>query len=376
MSLIRYATRIHFAERVLEDALPEEVKARGVLAPLVVVDADTGPALARVLDCLPVACRPRVLDLAGLPTCAAMGEAVARALQGPDAEEGGGATPCDAVIGVGGAPAVSLAQQLAGDERAPARGSRRSAREPMPILTVPTLPGCLGLGPQPWPARERRGGASALRVPDVVFCDPSLVRPADPARLATSGMDALVHCLEAFLANVWNPPADGMAYDGLRRASLWLERLVADPADADAGREMLAAALNGALAAQKGLGAIHAIAHALETMAVRPDSHGELHAALVGPVLAFNAPAVPERLAIAAQALQVGGEGRGEACGLVDHLAALGARLGLPVSLAHLGLTATGIDRIAAAAARAPANRDNPRYANAADYRRMIEDAS
>lgn len=369
MSLIRYATRIHFAERVLEDALPEEVRARGILAPLVVVDADAGAGLARVLHCLPVACEPRVLDVSGIETGAGVAGAVARARQ-EEARRAAEATgdaagSSDAVIGLGGSVALSVARAAPADAR---------DRAASPLLCVPTLPGCVGLEPQAWPAGDRRGVTLPCRMPDVVFCDPSLLRPAAPARLAAAGMDALVHCLEALLASVWNPPADGMAFDGLRRAALWLERLVCDPADADAGREMLAAALNGALAAQKGLGAIHAMAHALEQLSMRPDGHGRLHAALAGPALAFNAPAVPERLEAAAEALRLAGGG-GLADRLAEHLSALGARLGLPGGLAHLELTATGIDRLASAAARSAASRSNPRHATAADYRRMLEAA-
>jgi 4-hydroxybutyrate dehydrogenase len=376
MSLIRYAARIHFAERVIEDVLPEEMRVRRIAAPLVVVDADTGQALLRVLDCLPLGCRPRILDLSGIDAGTDISRAVQRALRTggdcADDDASGGEGDCDAVIGLGGAVALAVAR-FANVERSPASApSLRRGREPVAaqVLSVPTLPGCLGLGPQSWSARDQRGVALPSRIPDVVFCDPTLMRSAAPARLAAAGMDVLVHCLEALLATAWNPPADGMAFDGLRRASCWLERLVADPGDSDAGREMLAAALNGALASQKGLGAVHAMAHALETLAVGPESHGELHAALIGPALAFNAPAVPERFAMVAEAMQLR-DGRAVA----DHLVALGERLGQPRCLGHLGLTSVGIDRLAAAAARARANRENPRHATAADYKQMFRAA-
>jgi len=337
MSLIRYVTRIHFADRALEDALPEELRARRIVAPLVVTDADTGDALPRLLDCLPPGCRPQVVEPDGPPPA-----------------------DCDGAIGLGGVRALDRARSV------PMIGGRA-----IPSLVVPTLPGCVGLGPPAatpgaGPARPRR--MQDWPVPDAVICDPALLVLAPRARLAAAGMDALVHCLEALLSTAWNPPADGMAFDGLRRAGTWLERLVADPRDGEARCEVLAAALNGALAAQKGFGAIHALSHALEAMGA--GAHGELHAALAAPVLAFNAPAVPERMASAAEALRLPGPE-----GLAAHLAGMGARLGLPVRLAHLGLTAAGIARVAAAAAEDRANRSNPRHATAADYRRMIEAA-
>lgn len=367
MSLIRYATRIHFADRAIEDALPEELAARRVAAPLVVVDCDAGEALGRLLECLPPGCRPRVLDLAGLPAPADRARAVRAA-----AETGAGAAGWDATIGLGGAAALDLARcAVAGS------GAR-------PVLMVPTLPGCIGLGP-PGPGHGLQGRAAGGPgrggpVPDAVFCDPGLMQGAAPARLAAAGFDALVHCLEALLSSAWNPPADGIAFDGLRRAGAWLEPLVADPTDPQARCEMLAAALNGALAAQKGFGAFHALSHGLEALLAGPGAatgapgaivpgalHGALHGALAVPVLAFNAPAVPDRIAAAAEALRLPGP---EA--LAAHLRAMAGRLGLPVRLGDLGLTGAGADRVAEAAAEDPTNLTNPRHATAADYRRMI----
>jgi alcohol dehydrogenase class IV len=343
MSLIRYVTRIHFADRVLEDALPEEVLARGIAAPLVLTDTATGEALPRLLDALPPTCRPQV---------AAAERLVATGL--PEAA-------CDAAIGLGGRLALDLARIV------PCRGGAAAPR-----MAVPTLPGCLGFGPVV--ARARRAGLSPRTVPapfpDVVFCDPALLLLAPRGRLAASGMDVLVRCLEALLSSAWNPPADAMAFDGLRRAGAWAERLASHPEDGEARCEVFAAGLNGALAGQKGLGAIHALAHAIEDMTGAEAGRGSLHAALVGPVLAFNAPAVPDRIASAADALRLPGP---EA--LAGHLAAIGARLGLPPTLRHLGLTPADIARLAAAAAEDCANRTNPRMATTADYRAMIEAA-
>lgn len=392
VSLIRYVTRIHFADRVLEDALPEELRARRLVAPLIIADVDAGPALARLMDCLPANCWPRLLDLSAVAGADAMIAAVQDALDaGPDPEPGGkednagpaptgrgGRSPgnpamaggCDAVIGLGGRLALDLARII------PPK-ARRSAALPdqsLPTLLVPTLPVGLGLVTCSALAsalvRGRRGAPAVCVVPDVIFCDPSLLQPAAPARLAVSGMDALIHCLEALLSTTWNPPADGMAADGLRRAGDWLERLVADPHDATARREVLAAALNGALAAQKGFGAIHALSHAIEIATDEAEAHGTLHGALVGPVLAFNAPAVPERMAAAAEALRLPDGGA-----LAPHLAGLAQRVGLPARLSHLGLTPARIARIASVAVEDRANRDNPRHATASDYRAMLSAA-
>ena len=372
MSLIRYVTRIHFADRAMEDALPEELRTRGLSAPLILADADAEAALPRLLDCLPPRTRPTVIRVDPDP-----GLEAAQCLQ-PGTH--------DLVIGLGGGAAIDLARLAGTPPSGPRRrrsvggsGTDTGDGGGVPRMVIPTLPGCLGLGPLALagnvtgPSLPLGLAAAETRapVPCVLFCDPWLMRHASPARLAVAGMDGLVHCLEALLSTAWNPPADGMAFDGLRRAGRWLERLCADPTDPEARHEVMAAALNGALATQKGLGAIHALAHAAERLALGAVPHGSLHAAVIGPVLDFNAPAVPERMARAAEALHLSA-----APELAGHLTELGYRLGLPRTLAHLGVTPTGAARLAEAAAEAPANRSNPRLACAEDYRNIIEAAS
>lgn len=351
MSLIRYVTRIHFADRAMEDALPEELRMRGLVSPLIYVDPDAGAALPRLLDCLHPKARPRIVHVeAGQNTCAPV----------PDPQD----AP-DLVIGLGGGAAIDLARQT----------GRPTLPDDLPRMAIPTLPGCLGLGPLPRPTAHSKGraalpGTAQSSVPCVVFCDPWLLQYADPQRLAMAGMDALVQCLEALLSMAWNPPADGMAADGLRRAARWLEHLVSDPSHAEARREVMAAALNGALAAQKGLGALHALSHAAQGLGLAAPPHGSLHTALLRPVLAFNAPAVPDRIELAAQALRLT-----NSADLAAHLSDLGERLGLSQGLVGLGLTRPGIRRMAEIAADNPANRTNPRLATARDYRALIEAA-
>jgi alcohol dehydrogenase class IV len=146
---------------------------------------------------------------------------------------------------------------------------------------------------------------------------------------------------------------------------------VADGADIDARREMLAGALCAGLAAQKGLGGVHALAHALEDVATDlAGPHGRLHAALLPPCLDFNAPAVGERFDALSAAL-----GLPPGSPLAPALAEFGGRLALPTRLGPLGLDTGMCDRVAHAAEAEPANRTNPRHATARDYRRLIEAA-
>jgi alcohol dehydrogenase class IV len=207
-------------------------------------------------------------------------------------------------------------------------------------------------------------------VPAVVLCDPTLTLATDPMMTAASGMDALTHCIETYLGTTWNPPADGIALEGVRRAGAYLERAVRDGQDLEARREVLAAALNAGLAAQKGLGGVHALAHALENEAGLSARHGWMHAALLPPMLGFNAPAVGDRFAALCEALRLG-----PGADLPKALAALGARLSLPLRLDSLRLDHPALKRVARKAADDPANLNNPRLAHTEDYLRILEEA-
>ena len=356
MSLIRFVTRIHFADRVLEDALPEELRARRIVAPLILApagDPDDEP-LARLLDALPAGGRPHVLTV---QDDAAGADALARLRAAWQARAG------DALIGLGGARELDAARLL-GHELAQNGGG-------CTVVAVPTTPAAVGLGPL---ARGLGAGPDLCPVPDLLLCDPTLLQGAGPARLAEGGMNALTRCLEALLGTAWNPPADGIAFDGLRRAGRWLERAARDPADPEALRELLAAAMNGGLAAQKGYGGVHALSHALEASLGARAADGRLQAVLAAPVLRFNAPAVPDRMALAAEALGLAsGDQTGQA--ICDHLAGIGARIGLVDRLSTLALSGSTLDRAAMVAAADPANRTNPRLATARDYRQMLEAA-
>lgn len=340
MSLISYVTRIHFADRVVEDALPDELRGLGVRRPAVVTDAagEADDLYDRVIDALPADVQPWPLRRIEVPDA---GGALDRA-QALFAAGG-----CDSVIALGGALAIVVGRALG---------------RAVPVVALPTTTANVGLGPMP--------GGMAGAVPALILCDPTLTLTAGPSDTAAAGMDALVHGIEAWLGTTWNPPADGMALDGVRRAGAFLERAVADGQDIEARREMLAAALNAGLASQKGLGGVHALAHALEAEAGVSARHGWLHAALLPPVLAFNAPAVADRFGALREVLRVA-----PGDDLAGALARLGARIGLPDGLAGLGLGPDAMARVAARAAEDPANRTNPRHAVAADYLRLLEAA-
>jgi 4-hydroxybutyrate dehydrogenase len=320
MSLISFMTRIHFADRVLEDALPEELGKLNVKRPLIVTDeaGENEDCLERLLDALPADCDP--VHLSGYRP--QVKPAQVRATSKAYLKNG-----CDAVIGFGGAVALDLARVI---DAPPRSGSQ------VHLLTIPTTTESVGLGPV--------GGAiSNLPVfhaknPSVVLCDATLTLGNNAYATAIAGMDTLTHCLEAYLGTAFNPPADGIALEGLRRAMRHLARAVEDERDMEARREMLAAALNAGLSARKGLGGIDAAAKALEVEAGMCGRHGSLNAALLPHILTFNLPAVNAPAVGDRYARIANRDGRPRKPTPSITLAEFGARIGLPDRIGHLGL--------------------------------------
>ena len=351
MSLITYLTRVHFADRVLEDALSEEMRRLSAIRPLVLVDADgrAGDSLGRLEDALPAGCAPvRFPDLPFV--CPAALLQGARRLYI--------AENCDLILSCGGASAVEFGRLLAGARR---------GTEAWPLLVVPTTAADIGLGPIS-AAYFPRSGRTAL--PNAILCDPTLLMAVEPERTAAHAFDALTHCLEAFLGTAYNPPADGIALEGVRRVALYLERAVADCHDIEARREVLAAALNAGLAAQKGLGGIEALTRAVEAECGLVGRHGLLHASILPQLLAFNAPAVGSRFDRIAEAMNLP-----RTADVAGALVELGDRVGLPRRIGPLGLSREGLERAAKRAAADPFNQTNPRHATSADYLVLLQGA-
>lgn len=345
MTLITYVTRIHFADRILEDALAEELARCRSRRPLIVTEADpaTEAVLERLWDALPVAAEPVRFAPPGRPLVAD-DPALARELHL--------AAGCDAVIGFGGARPLDLARLL---------GSELDVA----VIAVPTRTESVGLGPLgvPFVRSAWRDG----KLPCAILCDATLTTGADSRRTAEAGMVALAQCLEAYLGTAFNPPADGIALDGLRRAVRHLEAAVAQPGDLDARRELLAAALNAGLAAQKGFGGIEAASRALAAAAGSGMRHGACRAALLPAVLAFNAPAITDRIAAITLSMSLPA-GADPVRALTD----LARRVGLPERLAAIGFDTAMLARAARDAAADAANRTNPRHATASDYHTML----
>ncbi|MCH7486605.1 MAG: iron-containing alcohol dehydrogenase, partial [Proteobacteria bacterium] len=132
-------------------------------------------------------------------------------------------------------------------------------------------------------------------LPGVVISDPALCVGLPPHITAATGMDAFAHCLEAYSAPAFHPMADGIALEGMRLVHDWLPAAVKDGTDLAARANMMAAASMGATAFQKGLGAIHSLSHPVG--AIYDTHHGLTNAVFTPYVLAFNRPAIEDRMA-------------------------------------------------------------------------------
>jgi len=188
-------------------------------------------------------------------------------------------------------------------------------------------------------------------------------------------MDAIAHCLETFMAPAFNPPADGIALDGLARGWAHIERATKDGHDLQARWNMLSASMQGAMAFQKGLGCVHSLSHSLG--GVNPKlHHGTLNAMFLPAVVRFNAAAPSmqqeHRLQRMAQAIGIGGcDARGTE--LADALREMNARLGLPPGLAAMGVGRELFERVIDGAMADHCHKTNPRIATRDDYRDMLE---
>ncbi len=191
-------------------------------------------------------------------------------------------------------------------------------------------------------------------LPTVVIADPELTVGMPPALTAGTGMDAFAHCLEAYCSPHYHPMSQGIALEGMRLVKEYLPRAHADGADLEARAQMMAAAAMGAVAFQKGLGAIHALSHPVG--AVYGTHHGTTNAVVMPAVLRLNRPAVEGRLARAADYLGTGGGFDGFYGLALD----LNRRMNIPADLAALGVDDTRVDELVEMALRDPSCGGNP----------------
>jgi alcohol dehydrogenase class IV len=192
-------------------------------------------------------------------------------------------------------------------------------------------------------------------LPAIEIADAALTVGLAPELTAAVGMDALSHNLEAFCSPVHHPMAAGIALEGMRLIHRWLEPACVDGGDLEARARMLAASTMGATAFQKGLGAMHSLSHPCGS--VLDTHHGLTNAVVMPYVLAFNRRAIERKLERLARTLELPGDGPDA---VLDWILGLRERIGIPHTLAELGVTPAHVATLAEMAADDPSSPTNP----------------
>ena len=377
MAQILYITNILIEFGALAQ-LAAECERTGIHRPLIVTDAGVKAAglLAKVEAALPGVSFAVFADTPSNPTEAAVRAAVEVYRQGN----------CDGLVALGGGSAIDCAKgvAIASAHEGPLKtyatiegGSPKITDRVPPLIAIPTTAGTgseVARGAIVIVDDGRKLGFHSWHlVPKTALLDPELTLGLPPMLTAATGMDAIAHCMETFMAPPFNPPADGIALDGLARGWAHIERATNNGSDREARLNMMSASMQGAMAFQKGLGCVHSLSHSLGGVNPRLH-HGTLNAMFLPAVIRFNSEAESmkkerrlDRMAHA-MGLATGAEVPGA-------ITAMNARLGLPSGLAAMGVTPDLFDQVIKGAMADHCHKTNPRIASADEYREILTQA-
>jgi 4-hydroxybutyrate dehydrogenase len=374
MAFIYYITQVQFDFGAVK-LLKQECERVGITRPLVVTDPGVKAAgiLQKALDALPGMPFAVFDQTPSNPTEAAVRAAV----------EVYKANRCDGLIAVGGGSAIDCAKgvAIAATHEGPLThyatiegGSPRITDKVAPLIAVPTTSGTgseVARGAIIIVDDHRKLGFHSWHlVPKTAICDPELTFGLPPKLTAATGMDAIAHCMETFMAPAVNPPADGIGLDGLERGWASIERATRDGSDREARFNLMSASMQGAMAFQKGLGCVHSLSHSLGGVDPRLH-HGTLNAMFLPAVVRFNAQAESmqrdKRLDRMAHAM-----GLRSGNDIPEAIKDMNARLGLPGGLGEMGVQRDQFAQIIKGALADHCHKTNPRIATAEDYEEML----
>src|SRR3546814_879241 len=372
MNILNYLTTIHFGAGAI-GSVTEALRDLGVSRPLVI--SDHGVKAAGLLD-LPsiqvLNSAPRFLDVPTNPTEAAVREALVLYRQ----------HKCDGVVAIGGGSPIDLAKGVAllathngnlEQYAAILGGIPKITNAVAPLIAVPTT---AGTGSEVGRAAlitledgRKLGFISPFLIPRRAICDPEMTVGLPPSLTAATGLDALSHCIETYLSPRFNPPAEAIAVDGFARLWEALPKAFANGSDLAARSEVMMGALQGGLTFQKGLGAVHALSHALGGLKDLKLHHGTLNAILMPPVLRVNAsvPAAAEKI----RRLEAVAGTQGTS--LADVLDELNRKLGVPEKLSDLGVTRDVFNWTCERALADHSHQTNPRDLTGEEYAEILE---
>lgn len=370
-----YPTAIRFGVGRIKE-LGKVCKAQGINRPLLVTD----PCLAK-LPMIPAALSD--LEAAGIPAVVfseVRGNPIsANVAAGLDAYRAGNH---DGVIAWGGGSAMDCAKVIAlmvGQTRPmwdfEDIGSNWQLADPdgiAPIIAIPTTSGTGSEVGRAGVITDERTHTKKIifhpkLMPAVVICDPELLQGLPANITAWTGMDALAHCLEAYCAPFYHPMAEGIAVEGMRLVKEWLPIAVADGSNLTARAHMMSAAAMGAVAFQKGLGAIHSLSHPVGS--IFDTHHGLTNAVFMPYVLTFNRSAIDDKLARLARWLGIGDSFDD----VQDWVLDLRKQFKIPHTAEELGVDGSRLDELAKMAAEDPTAGGNPVHVGAAEMRKMYD---
>ena len=375
MAFIYYVTQIQFDFGAIK-LLKQECERVGISRPLIVTDAGVKAAgiLQKALDQLPGMSVTVFDQTPSNPTEAAVRSAASLYKS----------SSCDGLIAVGGGSAIDCAKgvAIAATHEGPLTtyatiegGSLKITDRAAPLIAVPTTSGTgseVARGAIIIVDDHRKLGFHSWHiVPKAAICDPELTLGLPTLLTAATGMDAIAHCMETFMSAAFNPPADGIALDGLERGWAYIERATRDGSDREARFNLMSASMQGAMAFQKGLGCVHSLSHSLGGVDPRLH-HGTLNAVFLPAVVTFNASAESvkhdRRLERMARAM-----GLTSAGDVAPALKDMNARLGLPTGLGQMGVASASFGKIIEGALFDHCHKTNPRLASNTDYTELLE---
>ena len=374
MAVLTYLTTTHFDFGAVK-LLSAELKRLGIARPFIATDKGIRAAglLDQVLGVIEAGTSVTVYDeTPGNPT----ERATLAALALYQAEG------CDGVVCLGGGSSMDLGKAVAllalsGGPLAqydPLLKGAEKIKGVAPLIAIPTTAGTGSEVSVGFVIIMEDGRkltfASPLFIPKVALCDPELTLGLPPVLTAATGMDAITHCIEAFLTPNVNPPAEGVALDGLWRGWRNLPVAVADGANRDARWQMMMASTEGAMAFIKGLGAVHAMSHAAGRLEDLRLHHGTLNAVFLPTVLRFNADVCADKYVRLRQAM-----GLTAGADLAEAVERMNADIGLPSGLIAMGLSRDRTADLVVHATKDLSSLSNPRRATPDEYAAMIEAA-
>ncbi len=372
-----YPTQVRFGPGRTSE-LANACRGAGIRAPLFVTDPGLAglPIVTNALGLLEEAGLSTVLfaDIQGNPVAANVDKGVALYREGHH----------DGVVAFGGGSALDTAKAIAfmsGQTRPmwdfEDREDWWTRADPAGIAKVIAVPTTAGTGSEMGRASvitDERDHTKKIifhprMLPVEVIADPELTIGLPASITAATGMDALSHSLEAFSSPFWHPMGQGIALEGMRLVKEWLPEATENGTNVTARAYMLAASSMGAVAFQKGLGAMHAMSHPCSS--VKGTHHGLTNAVLMPYVLVHNQSVIDEKLASLARYLDIGTT----STHFIDWVLKLRERLNIPHTLQDIGITSDLIGELAPMALEDPSSGGNPVSMTRGAYEELFNNA-